>query len=197
MLGQTWNAEHERALRERLGIQLQETRLPDKLTVLETVRLFRSFYRRGPEPRRRDPHSCRSRRSERVGREALGRPAAAAGAGVRARQRSRAAVPRRADDRARPAVAPPALGLIEAFKARGGTVVLTTHYMDEAERLCDRVAIMDHGKIIALGTPAELIASLGAEQSWSSSVEGALELEAIVGAAFGVGRRGARRRVSR
>ena len=53
--------------------------------------------------------------------------------------------------------------LIEQFKLPGRTILLTTHYMDEAERLCDRVAIMDHGKVIALGTPRELIASIGVE----------------------------------
>jgi len=53
--------------------------------------------------------------------------------------------------------------VIGGFVAAGGTVLLTTHYMEEAERLCDRVAIMDHGKVIALGTPRSLIASLGAE----------------------------------
>ncbi len=49
---------------------------------------------------------------------------------------------------------------IAAYKAAGRTVLLTTHYMEEAERLCERVAIVDHGRIIALGTPAELIAGL-------------------------------------
>src|SRR6185437_13055881 len=53
--------------------------------------------------------------------------------------------------------------IVESLKARGRSVLLTTHYMEEAERLCDRVAIVDHGKIIALGKPAELITSLGAE----------------------------------
>jgi ABC-type proline/glycine betaine transport system ATPase subunit len=54
--------------------------------------------------------------------------------------------------------------IITGFRAGGGTILLTTHYMEEAERLCDRVAVMDHGRIIALGPPAELIATLGAEQ---------------------------------
>ena len=53
--------------------------------------------------------------------------------------------------------------IVERLKARGRTVLLTTHYMEEAARLCDRVAVVDHGKVIALGTPRELIASLGAE----------------------------------
>ena len=53
--------------------------------------------------------------------------------------------------------------LIEQFKLAGRTILLTTHYMDEAERLCDRVAIMDQGRAIALGTPRELIASIGVE----------------------------------
>jgi ABC-2 type transport system ATP-binding protein len=53
--------------------------------------------------------------------------------------------------------------IVEALKARGRTVLLTTHYMEEAARLCDRVAVVDHGKVIALGTPRDLIASLGAE----------------------------------
>ena len=53
--------------------------------------------------------------------------------------------------------------LLAQYKQRGRTVVITTHYMDEAQVLCDRVAIVDQGKVIALGTPVELIASLGAE----------------------------------
>ena len=63
--------------------------------------------------------------------------------------------------------------LIEQFKLPGRTILLTTHYMDEAERLCDRVAIMDHGKVIALGTPRELIASIGVEHLVEFSAGGA------------------------
>jgi ABC-2 type transport system ATP-binding protein len=61
--------------------------------------------------------------------------------------------------------------LIEAFKRAGRTILLTTHYMDEAERLCERVAIMDHGKIIALGSPRELVASIGVEHVVELSVD--------------------------
>jgi ABC-2 type transport system ATP-binding protein len=63
--------------------------------------------------------------------------------------------------------------LIERFKHAGRTILLTTHYMDEAERLCERVAIMDHGKVIALGTPRELIASIGVEHMVEFSTDGA------------------------
>jgi ABC-2 type transport system ATP-binding protein len=67
--------------------------------------------------------------------------------------------------------------IIREFQRRGGTVLLTTHYMDEAERLCDRLAIVDHGEIIAEGAPAELMARLGGhhvvEFSVSANSDGA------------------------
>jgi ABC-2 type transport system ATP-binding protein len=62
--------------------------------------------------------------------------------------------------------------ILRALRANGRTILITTHYMDEAERLCDRVAIVDHGKVIALGTPAELIAQIGGEHFIEFRLEG-------------------------
>ncbi len=71
--------------------------------------------------------------------------------------------------------------LVEHLKGSGRTIILTTHYMDEAERLCDRIAIMDHGKIISLGTPRELIASIGAEHMVEFSVDRQVSTDAFAG----------------
>ena len=165
VLGMHWRggAAETRALRERLGIQLQETQLADKLTVEETVRLFRSFYR--------ESHSVdevlalvelEEKRTAWVGKLSGG-------------QKQRLAVACALVSRPELLfLDEPTTGLdpqsrrqlwevIGRFRAAGGTVLLTTHYMEEAERLCDRVAIMDHGRIIALDTPRALIGSLGAE----------------------------------
>ena len=70
-------------------------------------------------------------------------------------------------------------GLIERFKAEGRTVLLTTHYMDEAQRLCDRVAIIDKGKVIALGTPRELIQTLGGTEVIEFTCDGQVEAAAV------------------
>ncbi len=162
VLGMRWGSD-ERAIRERLGVQLQETELAEKLTVEETVRLFRSFYRRG---RRVD---------EVLGIVQLEEKAKSWVSKLSGGQKQRLAVacalvshpdilfldePTTGLD---PQSRRQLWDLVLDFKAEGGTVLLTTHYMDEAHRLCDRVAIIDHGKIIALGTPNELIAALGAE----------------------------------
>jgi ABC-2 type transport system ATP-binding protein len=161
--GQRWTR-NSRDLRERLGIQLQETQLSEKLTVEETVRLFRSFYRRG---RAVDQVlaivQLEEKRRGRVGTLSGGQ-----------KQRLALACALVGDpellflDEPTTGLDPQSRRqlweLVESLKAEGRTIVLTTHYMDEAERLCDRVAIVDRGKIIALGTPRELIASLGANQ---------------------------------
>ena len=159
-------------LRQRLGVQLQETQLSEKLTVDETVCLFRSFYRRGPSVA--DVIAMvqlEEKRSSRVGGLSGGQ-----------KQRLAMACALVGDpdllflDEPTTGLDPQARRqlweLIERFKTEGRTIILTTHYMDEAERLSDRVAIMDHGKIIALGTPRELIASIGAEHMVAFAVDG-------------------------
>ena len=162
LLGLRWDRD-EHQLRERLGIQLQETQLADKLTVEETVRLFRSFYERGrPVDDVIGLVQLDEKRSGRVGKLSGGQ-----------KQRLALACAIVGDpdllflDEPTTGLDPQSRrqlwDLITEFKALGRTIMLTTHYMDEAEILCDRVAIVDHGKIIALGTPAELIRSLGAE----------------------------------
>lgn len=162
LLGLQWK-HHDRELRERLGIQLQETQLGDKLTVSETVRLFRSFYTRGRTVE--DVIGLvqlEEKRDARVGKLSGGQ-----------KQRLALACAIVGDpdllflDEPTTGLDPQSRrqlwNLITDFKALGRTIMLTTHYMDEAEILCDRVAIVDHGKVIALGTPLELIGSLGAE----------------------------------
>jgi len=163
VLGMRWGMGHDRALRQRLGIQLQETQLADKLTVEETLRLFRSFYRDAQdvddvlalveleEKRRSWVNKLSGGQKQRL---------AVACALVSRPEFLFLDEPTTGLD---PQSRRQLWDIVTAFRARGGSVLLTTHYMEEAERLCDRVAIMDHGKIIALGTPRELIASLGAE----------------------------------
>jgi len=162
VLGLTWDR-HEAELRQRMGTQLQETKLPEKLKVEEAVRLFRSFYRRG---RSVDEVlalvTLEEKRTSWVGKLSGGQ-----------RQRLAVACALVCDpdllflDEPTTGLDPQSRrqlwGVVEEFGRRGGTVLLTTHYMEEAERLCDRVAVVDHGEIIALGSPRELIASLGAE----------------------------------
>ena len=179
VLGQRWNDGDDRALRERIGVQLQETQLPEKVTVVETVRLFRSFYKRG--------HSVEDvihtvaleeKRTARVGKLSGGQ-----------KQRLAVACALVSDpellflDEPTTGLDPQARlslwDIVEKFRERGGTIILTTHYMEEATRLCDRVAIMDHGKVIALGRPAELIESLGADQIVEFSVTNELTEDAL------------------
>jgi ABC-2 type transport system ATP-binding protein len=162
VLGLKWRT-HGRDIRERIGISLQETRLSDKLTVRETVTLFRSFYKQGIDP------------DEAIGRVSLEDKAGAWVVKLSGGQRQRLAVACAiVGDPQLLFLDEPTTGLdpqsrrqlwdvIGAYKSTGRTVMLTTHYMDEAERLCDRVAIVDQGRVIALGTPSELIHQLGGE----------------------------------
>lgn len=178
LLGLNWNSDAAE-LRQRLGIQLQDTQLSEKLTVFETVRLFRSFFRQGPAASEVIALvQLEEKQKSRVGNLSGGQ-----------KQRLAVACALVGDpdllflDEPTTGLDPQARRqlweLIEEFKHSGRTILLTTHYMDEAQRLCERVAIMDHGKEIALGTPRELIASIGAEQMVEFSVgDTATELDA-------------------
>ena len=162
LLGLSW-AKSAKELRQRIGIQLQETQFPDKLTVEETLRLFRSFFPRGLSVDESiKTAQLEEKRGSRVGGLSGGQ-----------KQRLAMACALVGDpellflDEPTTGLDPQARrhlwDLVDELKRAGRTIILTTHYMDEAERLCDRVAIMDHGKIIALGTPQQLIASVGGE----------------------------------
>src|SRR5881227_2532513 len=171
ILGRTWQ-QHERELREMMGISLQETRLSEKLTVRETLVLFASFYRHPlPVETVLEQLQLTEKTNSWVGKLSGG-------------QRQRLAV-------ATALVGSPKIlfldepttgldpqsrrqlwDIIRQFQKSGGTVLLTTHYMDEAERLCDRLAIVDHGQIIAEGSPADLIERLGGHHMVEFSLAG-------------------------
>ena len=169
ILGRRWETD-EGWLRARLGVSLQETFLSDRLTVLEIVTLFRSFYARGRNV------------ADAIALVALGEKLHARYGTLSGGQKQRLAVAcALVGDPRLLFLDEPTTGLdpqsrrmlwdvVLAFKRDGGSVVLTTHYMDEAQRLCDRVGVVDHGKMIALGTPQELIDSLGGNQIVEVSV---------------------------
>jgi ABC-2 type transport system ATP-binding protein len=162
VLGMRWG-EADAEIKQRMGISLQETKLSEKLTVRETLTLFRSFYKAGLEPdeviRR---VSLEDKTDARVGKLSGGQ-----------KQRLAVACALVGDpdllllDEPTTGLDPQSRrqlwDLIRVFGTQGRTVLLTTHYMDEAEKLCDHVAIVDQGQVIALGSPRELIAKLGSE----------------------------------
>lgn len=184
ILGRSW-ASDATAIRERIGVSLQETQLNDKLTVLEILRLFASFY---PEPRTPDDlltaFSLTEKRSTRFGQLSGG-------------QKQRLAV-------ATALVGNPELifldepttGLdpqsrlqlwsqIQSFRETGRSILLTTHYMDEAERLCDRIIVIDHGRKIAEGTPEQLISMLEGSEVIEIATTPALE-ESLIASLPGI-----------
>ncbi len=162
VLGQSWQG-HGRTLRARLGVQLQETKFPEKLRIGEIVTLWRSFYPRGLEPAEALARVDLLEKKRAFVRELSG--------GQKQRLSLACALvgdpevlfldePTTGLD---PASRRQIWGIVEELKSRGRTILLTTHYMEEASRLADRVAIIDRGQRLAQGTPAELVASLGAE----------------------------------
>lgn len=186
VLGEAWGRGFgaDRRLRARLGIQLQETQLGDKQTVEEVVRLFRSLHDHG-----RDPDDV-------IGLVELTTKRHAQVIRLSGGQRQRLALAcalvgqpevlfldeptTGLDPQARLRI----WDVVRDYRTEGGTVIMTTHYMEEAAQLCEQIAIMDHGKVIARGTPAELIASLGATQIIELEIDGELpqaSLEALPG----------------
>jgi ABC-2 type transport system ATP-binding protein len=163
MLGHSWR-DHADELRQRIGIQLQETQFPEKLTVEEVISLFRSFFCQGLTVEQAITMvQLDEKRKSRVGGLSGGQ-----------KQRLAMACALIGDpellflDEPTTGLDPQARrnlwDLVSQLRGAGRTIILTTHYMDEAERLCDRVAVMDQGRIIALGAPSELIISIGGEQ---------------------------------
>ena len=171
ILGRTWK-KNSRELREMIGISLQETRLGEKLTVRETVALFAGFYTQSrPVEAVLEELSLTEKADARVGKLSGG-------------QKQRLAIATALVSSPRILfLDEPTTGLdpqsrrqvweiVRRFQQAGGTVLLTTHYMDEAERLCDYISIIDHGKVIAAGTPAELISGVGGQHRVEFAVEG-------------------------
>ncbi len=192
VLGMRWGR-HDRALRQRLGIQLQDTQLSEKITVGETVRLFRSFYRRGPSV---DDVvrmvELEGKRESWVGKLSGGQKQrlAVACALVNEPELLFLDEPTTGLD---PQSRRQLWALLDGFRSQGGTILLTTHYMDEAQTLCDRVGIVDQGRIIASGSPRELMARLGAEHVIEMGLEaGTADLAPHRGAARRDGRAGNR-----
>jgi ABC-2 type transport system ATP-binding protein len=181
VLGEAWHGDGL-ALRARLGVQLQETKFPEKLEVAEVMTLFRSFYPRG---------MTTTEALATVGLEEKAKARVNTLSGGQKQRLSLACA--LIGDPEILFLDEPTTGLdpqsrrqtwdiVLGMKARGRTVVITTHYMEEAAQLCDRVAIVDHGKVIALDTPRALVASLGAEHVVEFAVEGPALAEADLAA---------------
>ncbi len=170
VLGGRWGRD-DRALRPRLGVSLQDTRFPDRLTVREVIALFRSFH-----PRGRDA-------AEVIAEVGLAEKAGAWTSRLSGGQRQRLALATAlVGDPDLLVLDEPTTGLdpharrnigdlIRSFRARGRTVIVSTHYIEEAQRLCDRVAILDRGKTIALGRPEEMVAALPGSANHGATLE--------------------------
>lgn len=181
LLGMRWGAGNDDDIRQRIGVQLQDAQVGDKSTVFETVRLFRSFYARGRKlDEVLDLVALQEKRDTQVHQLSGGQ-----------RQRLTLACALVGDpdllflDEPTTGLDPAARrrlwDIVETFREGGGSVLITTHYMDEAEILCDDLAILDRGEVIARGAPRELIAGLGASQRVSLATDRPLEARDLAG----------------
>ena len=151
-------------LREQVGVQLQESELPDKLTVAEAIDLYGSFYRAPADGRAlldvlglAEQRNTRYRKLSGGQKQRLSIALALIG-------RPRIAVLDELTTGLDPAARRGTWGLIEDIRRQGVTIVLVSHFMEEAERLCDRVAVIEAGRVAAVGSPAGLAGRLGGEQ---------------------------------
>jgi ABC-2 type transport system ATP-binding protein len=156
---------HRRAVKQRIGVQLQSQTLWAELTVQDTIQTFRSLYTtRVPMSTLLERFTLAEKRKAFVGNLS---------GGQRQRLALACAVVNDPEvvflDEPTTGLDPQARltfwDLIAEMRAEGKTIILTTHYMEEAEALCDRVAVMDRGRIIALGTPRELVRRLEFENT--------------------------------
>jgi ABC-2 type transport system ATP-binding protein len=176
LFGLEWRRDTAHLLRERIGVQLQETVLADKLKVEEVLLLFRSFYRKGRSVEDAlellSLGPCREQRYCELSGGQKQRVAVATALVGTPELLFLDEPTTGLDPRARKQL----WEVVSAFKAGGGTVVLTTHYMEEAAALCDDLAVMDHGRIIAKGSPRTLIDRLGDVQFLEFELAGTLDV---------------------
>ncbi|MEU6250345.1 ABC transporter ATP-binding protein [Glycomyces sp. NPDC047010] len=151
-------------LRQVLGIQLQESRLPDRLRVGEALDLYRSFYRAPADPERLiESLGLGAKRKTPFGKLSGGQQQRLSIA-LALIGNPRVAVLDELTTGLDPQARRDTWDLIEQVRDSGVTIILVTHFMDEAERLCDRLAVIDAGKVVAVDTPAGLTARVSAEQ---------------------------------
>jgi ABC-2 type transport system ATP-binding protein len=179
-------------LRERIGVQLQEANLPDRLRVWEALDLFSSFYRRSVDwEKLLDQLGLAEKRNA---------PFAKLSGGQKQRLFIALSLINNPEvvflDELTTGLDPQARhlmwDLVRSVREQGKTVLLTTHFMEEAERLCDRVAVMNRGKIIALDTPRKLILGLQAKTRVIFEVEGPFDSSLLDEVAVRVEREGNR-----
>jgi ABC-2 type transport system ATP-binding protein len=197
LFGMAWGHGNDQQLRERVGVQLQETQLADKLQVCEVLRLFRSFYPSGYDVdellRLVQLEAERTQRFHTLSGGQKQRVALACALAGRPELLFLDEPTTGLDPRARRLL----WDVVERFRDSGGTVLMTTHYMEEAAVLCDRIGIMDLGRLIAIGTPRSLIDSLGFVQFVEFETSGDVDEAALgaLAAAQTVTRRGSRFRL--
>lgn len=155
---------HRARLRQVLGVQLQGAKLPEKLRVSEAVRLYRSFYERGVDPDGLIEQVGLTDKRETAFEDLSGGQQQRLSIALALVGQPRVAILDELTTGLDPEARREMWSRIEAIRAEGVTIVLVTHYMDEAQRLCDRVAIIDRGRVAAMDAPTRLIAQLDGSQ---------------------------------